>query len=354
MATGEKTLSGKTINTLAQTGTNNFQSPDKVVMGKGSDLADKKAWKGRAKRKKVAQALSVRLVAEVEKKGEPERKSAYWNTFHCQEKLTIYDGRSYGRYCKNRFCPLCNSIRKAEIINRYLPVIRTWEQPYFVTLTQKAVPAEKLGLWFSGVHRAFREIREKCKKRHQRGKGIKLKGIKSLECNFNPVARTYNPHLHLIVPNAEIAKTLITEWQKLWNRGKKKLASPYAQHSRRVENVERDLVELIKYGSKIFTEPDKCKNPKSKIPPMIYAAALDNIFAAMKPYRLFERFGFNLPPQSKRGVHPPTLLEQCNEWIFDPTLHDWHNLETGELLTGYLPPPQLQWILAQSIDTDLQ
>lgn len=349
MATGEKTLSGKTINTLAQTGTNNFQSPDKVVMGKGSDLADKKAWKGRAKRKKVAQALSVRLVAEVEKKGEPERKSAYWNTFHCQEKLTIYDGRSYGRYCKNRFCPLCNSIRKAEIINRYLPVIRTWEQPYFVTLTQKAVPAEKLGLWFSGVHRAFREIREKCKKRHQRGTGPQFMGIKSLECNFNPKRKTYNPHLHLIVPNKAMADLLIAEWQKKWTD---QFTSPFAQHSRKVKNVETDLIETIKYGSKIFTDFD-ARN-KGVFAKKIYVAALDNIYKAMKPYRIFERFGFNLPAAEKTRTEKTVPGSQCKDAVYAVEVSDWIDTKSGEGVTGYTSTAELEWLLMENVDMELQ
>ncbi|MDX1909911.1 MAG: hypothetical protein SFV22_00420, partial [Saprospiraceae bacterium] len=66
------------------------------------------------------------------------------------------------------------------------------------------------------------------------------------------------------------------------------------------------------------------------------------------------RFGFNLPKQSKAGTHPPKLLEHFEEWMFDPALHDWQNPETGELLAGYIPPPQLQWTLGQSIGTDLQ
>lgn len=358
MGQGNAAIAREKFNTLAQTGTANFDTESllsgKMVFGKGVDLNNKAAWKEKAKRKNVTRAVILSLIEAAKKKGATDRVKAYRNTLYCLDKFYSSDGRGYGIYCKNRFCTLCCSIRKADIINRYYPEILTWEDPHFVTLTEKAVPAAKLDRWFYGVQRAFRLILEKYKKRHQRGKGIKLKGIKSLECNFNPVTRTYNPHLHLIVPNAEIAKTLIIEWQKMWNRGKKKLASPFAQHSRRVENVERDLVELIKYGSKIFTEPDKCKNPKSKIPPMIFAAALDNIFAAMKPYRLFERFGFNLPPQSKRSAHPPTLLERYDEWIFVLALHDWHNPETGELLTGYIPSPQLQWILAQNIDTDLQ
>jgi len=349
MGTGEKTLSGKTINTLAQTGTNNFQSSDKIVMGKGSDLADKKAWKGRAKRKKVAQALSVYLVAEVEKKGEPERKTSYWNTFHCQGKLTIYDGRSYGRYCKNRFCPLCNSIRKAEIINRYLPVIRTWEQPYFVTLTQKAVPAEKLGLWFRGVHKAFRQIREMCKKRHQRGTGPQFMGIKSLECNFNPKRKTYNPHLHLIVPNKEMADLLIAEWQKKWTN---QFTSPFAQHSRRVKNVETDLIETIKYGSKIFTDFDT--RNKGVLAKKIYVAALDNIYKAMKPYRIFERFGFNLTAAEKNRTEKTVPENQCKDAVYAVEVSDWIDTKTGVGVTGYTSTAELEYLLMENVDMELQ
>jgi type I restriction enzyme R subunit len=37
------------------------------------------------------------------------------------------------------------------------------------------------------------------------------------------------------------------------------------------------LVEIIKYGSKIFTEPDLKKKAQKKVPPMVYAAALAQI-----------------------------------------------------------------------------
>jgi len=349
MAAGEKPHSGKPIYTLAQTGTNHFQSADNVIMGKGSDLADKKAWKGRAKRKKVAQALSVHLVAEVEKKGEPERKSAYWNTFHCQEKLTIHDGRSYGRYCKNRFCPLCNSIRKAEIINRYLPVVRTWEAPYFVTLTQKAVPAESLRKWFYGVNKAFRRIREKCKKRHQRGTGPHFMGIKSLECNFNPKKRTYNPHLHLIVPNIEMADLLIAEWLKIWTG---EFSVEYAQHMRPIKNLERDLVETVKYGSKIFTDFD-ARN-KGRLQKKIYVAALDNIYQAMKPYRIFERFGFNLPAAEKTRTEKTVPKSQCKDAAYAMEVSDWIDTKTGEGVTGYTSTAELECLLMENVDMDLQ
>jgi len=149
-----------------------------------------------------------------------------------------------GKYCKNKFCTLCCAIRKAKIINM-IKVIA-----------------------------GFKLILSKHRKKNQRGKGIRLIGIKSLECNFHPAKATYNPHLHLIVQSEAIADILIEEWLTNWKR----YTSYKAQYKRRVEDRERDLIEIVKYGSKIFTEPDVNKKANSKGESHIYTAALDNIF----------------------------------------------------------------------------
>lgn len=346
------------FNTLAHNGTADFdhysQLSGKLVFGLGSDLTDKKALKRKAKCKAVTQKIILSMIEVAKKKGAFDRVKSYRNSLYCVEKFYSSEGRVHGLYCKNRFCTVCCGIRKAMLIKQYLPEIKKWEDPRSVTLTVKAVPAEKLAERLTEIKRVFQRILDKYKKRHKRSGGLKLIGIKSLECNFNPVAGTYNPHLHLIVPNIEIATTLVIEWQKEWNKGGEKLATPWAQLSKRVGSLERGLIEAIKYGIKIFTEPDMDKSGKSKVPRMVYAAALDTIFAALKPYNLFCKFGFNLPKQSKQNKQSPIVLEQYDEWVYDPALYDWHNPETGELLAGYIPPPELQWILAQNIDTDLQ
>ncbi len=345
--------SEKAIYTLAESATAKTESatemPVQTLYGKGTDSTDKRTLKGRARRKLTSQALSVRIASELEKRGEKELARTFWNTFHCQRKLVSHEGRTYGKYCKNRFCPLCASIRKAEIINRYLPVIQTWEDPHFVTLTQKSVPAEKLELWFLGVNKAFRQIKNKYRKQSQRGGEIKFMGIKSLECNFNPKRKLYNPHLHLVLPNKAMADLLIKEWQEKWTA---KYTSPLAQHQRRVGNLRQDLIETIKYGSKIFTDFDK--NTKGKMPPKIYIAAMINIYKAMKPYRLFERFGFNLPKQEKNGVKTVIPADQCKDFVYAPEVYDWVDTKNGEGLTGYAPSALLEWLLTENVDTDLQ
>lgn len=295
--------------------------------------------------------MILALIDVVKAKGEPEREQAYWNAYHCLNNVIVSDGKLYGRYCKNRYCTICSAIRKADTINRYYPVISQWKDAHFVTLTVKSCKAKNLNKWIGGMLRAFELIHNRCKKRHQRGIGIKLIGIKSLECNFNPEKKIYNPHYHIIVPSKEVAELLKKEWIYQWKSDKTLFTTPIAQYIRPVKNLEHDLIETIKYGSKIFTEPDLNKKSRQPVKPMIYAYALDNILVAMKGKRIFERFGFNLPKQPPKKC-TSKLIENFETWVFPNDANDWVNPETGEALTGYLQPSELSYLLNECINTE--
>jgi len=349
---------GKSIYTLAESGTQKRRTPPPValVSGDGTDILNNPSLANRAKRKVITRKIILALIDVVKVKGEPEREQAYWNTYHCQNNVIISDHKLYGNYCKNRFCTICCAIRKADTINRYYPIISQWPDVHFVTLTVKACKAQDLNKNIRRMFRAFELIHNRCKKRNQRGLGIKLIGIKSLECNFNPEKKTYNPHYHIIVPSKEIADLLVEEWIKQWRPTGKlayryKYTSPKAQKISKITNLEHSLIELIKYGSKIFTEPDLKKKSKQPLKPMIYAYALDNILVAMKGKRIFERFGFNLPKQSFKK-YTSKLIENFETWIFSSDASDWINQDTGETLSGYLPPLELSYLLNECINTD--
>jgi len=260
--------------------------------------------------------------------------------------LVKADGKIYSTFCKNRFCTVCSSIRKAEIINHYLPIIQTWETPYFITLTAQSVKAPLLKARMKSTLRAFKIILNRNKKRNQRGKGIKLIGVKSLECNFNCQKRIYNPHLHLIVANKEMADLIVKEWCELWTG---KFVSKDAQKSEEIWNKEKALIEIVKYSSKIFTDPNMAKKGKAKATPYIYASALDNIIEAMKDHRIFDRFGFNLPKEDK-PKRKSTVVTNFTELEYDPNVFDWVEKNTDEVLTGYTPFSDLVAILNSNID----
>ena len=326
------------LNTLAQNGTAidqmSLNKPVIIISGVGSELGNDKTLKGKAKRKLISQKMALSLVDVARRKEHTDKIKSFWNTYHCQNKVYSFEGRLYGKYCKNRFCTLCSSIRKADIINRYYPVISRWNEPYFVTLTVKACKANKLKIMLKGLIRAIKQINEKYRKRSLKGTDIMLIGVKSLECNFKPSLSTYNPHLHLIVASKEIAEIFIKEWLIKWTP---KYTTRAAQHYRPIQDIKWDLVETIKYGSKIFTEPDINNKAKSKTDNTIYAAALYNIFEAMKRLRIFERFGFNLPKGTGRQTSSAKVVTEYFEWQFVTQYFDWCNVDNELVLSAFAP-----------------
>ena len=335
------------IYTLADNGTKKRGQNHVIVNGKGSDLNKKEALKGRAKRKIISRAMMINLVSIAQENGESELEKSYWNTYYCQEEIITADGRLYGKYCKNRFCTLCNSIRKAEIINRYYPIMKDWEDPQFLTLTVKACKASQLKGYINSMLKTFQKITEKYRKRFQRGKGSKLVGVKSLESNFNPLKKTYNPHFHIIVQEKWMAEVIVKEWLA---RSKKGYAAPWCQKIIPVNNLETSLIEIIKYGSKIFTEPDLKKRAKETETAHIYLKALDTILKAMKGKRIFDRFGFNAPKIIAKENFPAKLLSNFTEWEYCNKSFDWINSATGELLTDYKVSSHLNSILENNIN----
>ena len=146
-----------------------------------------------------------------------------------------------------------------------------------------------------------------------------------------------------------MATTLINEWLKIWTR---KYTFLGAQDFRRVGDREKILIEIIKYGSKIFTEPDLNKKMKAKEKHDIYAAALNNIFASMKGLRIFERFGFDLPILERNSKC--YVIKNFDKLEFDNKIFDWINFETGEILTQFTPSSNLVTLLEGNINRSLE
>ena len=226
------------------------------MIGKGSEIENKQSANGRTKRKLITDSMVLSLIDISKEENNTEAAKQFWNTYYCQNSLVSANSRVYGSYYKNRICTVCNANRKAELINKYLPELEKWNDAQFVTLTIKSCKAADLEYYINGMLKTFRKIKDRQNKRHQRGKGIKFVGIRSLECNFNPQNKTYNPHFHLIVQSGTMAKIIVQEWLKTIKTDKIKHVVPEAQHISPIKNKEAALIEVIKYGSKIFTEPD--------------------------------------------------------------------------------------------------
>jgi hypothetical protein len=344
------------FNIIAQSGT----APQKVwmdkpkitVRGNGSRPPNLVALQNRAKKKMITQRIMQELMPIALRKGEFERYYSYQNAFGCQCQIYTANGRMYGIYCKTRFCEICLGNRRGEKSSKYLPVIRLWPCQQFLTLTLKSVPGDQLHERVNEMIGAFETIREKLKKRHQRGKGMKIMGVRSLESNFNPTYRTYNPHFHLILPDLPTAITLQTEWINYW--GDVRICEPEAQKNKTINNISWQLRETIKYGTKFLTKERIDWKTGEVIPKLICVAAIDNIFSAMKNHRLFDRFGFDLPKPEKQEAGKFTSLTEFREWNYTYENFDWVDEVNRERISRFTPPPKLIIDLETNINRDLE
>lgn len=117
----------------------------------------------------------------------PKRRmlKTLWHAYGCQSEIIISSDRVHSYYCKTRFCTVCLANRKAIQIRNYLPVIEKWKSPQFLTLTVKSVPAKHLKKRMDNMQKGLSGIIANHRKKHARGTGIKLLGVKSMECEFN-------------------------------------------------------------------------------------------------------------------------------------------------------------------------
>lgn len=355
MKQGRETTSfdREVVHTLAQVGTTGAASTREkgfvIVSGNGSDAGDIKTTRNRAKRKLVSKVMALQLLKIAEARKNLELVKSFRNTYYCLDRVRVANGRIYGKLCKNRTCTVCLAIRKAELINKYSATLNQWENPYFLTLTVKAVPANRLRAHILSMKKALQNIFGTYNKRHLRGRGPKLAGVYSIESNFNPKARTYNPHFHIITKDEYTAQILLAEWLK---RSKNNRVKRVSQDIKPVFNKSSALTELIKYGTKIFTEQDVEKRIREKSKRSIYIKALYNIVEAFHRIRVFEHFGFEVNESEKKSI-PSQILTEFETYQYSLSERDWMNEKGTKPLTGYLPTDELIEILEKQINTDL-
>jgi hypothetical protein len=319
------------IYTIAQSAQKKQPQQADIVVGYGSDANETKLLNNRAKGKMITQTLALKMITYAEGEGDEEAQIKYWRTYRCQNLIKKVDGRTYGNYCGNRLCTVCTKNRRAELIRKYLPVIETWNDPYFVTLTATACPEYRLKARIKSFLHAFKLIRRRIGYKHKKGKCAKLIGIRSLESNFNARKKTYNPHFHIIVNGKEMAELLRQEWKRFW---KDEYINMEAQNKRKAKTDRRkELIETIKYSTKVFSEVEKGKKGNTKM----YIAALYTIDRAMTGRRLFDRFGFDLPEESKRVPKGAQVVIEAEDYKYDLKRANWINSETDEVLHPYFP-----------------
>ncbi len=245
---------------------------------------------------------------------------SYWNTFYCANAMTIEKGNVTCKYCKNRWCLVCNRVRTATNIRTYYNVLNKFEKPYFVTLTIPNVQGENLPSTIDGMLGNFREII------HSRTlRGLGAKGVRKLECTYNLGRNDYHPHMHIVVDGFQQAEAIKKKWLGLYPG-----ALEYLQDIRQCN--EGSLMELFKYFTKIVS-----KVGKGEI--AVYTNALDTIFRAMKGRRTYQGFGIKRDKieDDYTVIDERFIDDEISTWVFEQDCSDWINIVSGEKYTDYIP-----------------
>ncbi|MFH1052404.1 MAG: protein rep [bacterium] len=313
-------------------------SDDDFKLKKSTDSNDKETLFKRAKAKYFTVALTVGL-------GQLDSilKKSYWNTYYCAYELKRDGKKITTKYCKNRWCMVCNRIRTAVSIKKYSDEIKSWgSDSYFVTLTIPNVPADVLGETIGKMLRDFTNIVQVIKKRRNH----KFIAIRKLECTYNPERNDYHPHYHCIVKGKQVAELLKQEWLKRYLD-----AENYLQDIREADLGS--LMEFFKYFTKVIcTKSDKNNKDFLKAPieyrRKIYINALDVIFTSMYNRRTYQNYGFKALDIDEKSEEVIELAENNNEisyFKWDKEIHDWLNIDSGEVLTGFEPSEALQQLV---------
>jgi hypothetical protein len=261
--------------------------------------------------KHMAASLSLKLVDTAS-----PLKEKYWDTFHCSSVLQVSD-KARAKFCKKRWCIVCNRIRTAELIEKYCPTLNTWPDKQFITLTLVNPKAEELGKVLSKMYSDFCEIKDS-----ERKAGRKLVGIRKLEITYNRFEDTYHPHFHFITDSPKSNEYIIDRWLQ-----KNPTALRKVQQAKPADL--NSVMELFKYFTKLTSNSSKDK--------VITPQALDTIFQNITGRRAFQPFGFvahrEQKAYEKQDIIPEELLAEM-DYCWMKEFSDWVNSSSGEMLIG--------------------
>ena len=254
---------------------------------------------------------------------------SYKNSLFCMDDLTFdHDGMAHVHHCKNRWCPVCQSIRINKLIRGYKPQLQSCKELYFVTLTRPTVDEAALPAQKSKMYDVFR--------RWKRTKAFKdggWSGLRKVECTLRPKGK-YHLHFHVLIDSKEGAENLVSYWLKHNSE-----SDPKAQNIREVDMSNDDsLLEIFKYFTKLIAKI----NDGGKQKRFIMYKRLDVVFRFMRGMRVFQPFGSLHPIDedfTEDELKPDLVSEPNTVWHWAD--FDWWNVETGEALSGYKPSKSL-------------
>lgn len=314
-------------------------------MGKGTnnptDGAElQKQFRKLTRKKHFSQHLAYGLFYSHPKDDIHPLRRAYIQTIYCGQELVPVKGkdgktRLSSKRCEGRWCPRCQSIRIAKLIQGYGPALAKLDNLYFVTLTAPTVEWYKLEEQIQSFQTRWRDITRQ--RYWMKNKPI---GMRKTECTIRPNGM-YHYHWHIIIQGKENAQWIVSQWLKRCPE-----AHGLAQDIRPVKQGE--WLEIFKYFTKL-TAQDKSTGKR-----YIDFARLDHVMQVMRGKRVYQPFG-GLKAVSEDDLEDYADSVEIPEdyvglWKWATGI-GYINEDTGEVLAGDYKLPKWIEILAGRITT---
>ena len=278
--------------------------------------------------------LTYPFIFEMIKINSPLKKS-YRNTFYCCKDVycneeTAKTGKYLSKYCKNRWCLVCASIRTAVSINTYRPILVKWIDKQFLTLTVRNCQVDVLRKTIKEMNKVFYDAIDLG--RRLKKNSLKIKCVKKMEVTYNSELKNYHPHFHCIIETKTQAEYMLDYWMRHFPDDTDYRAQKI------VKADDNSMIELFKYFTKIITK-------KKVIPP----ENLNEIFMAIRKMHTVRPFGFQvlLPGDDEEIEFDEESVDALDYDVYgwEQDLHDWVSKVTGEKLSGYVPSDKVKkWV----------
>ena len=277
-----------------------------------------------ARSKFITRTLVLRLV---DVPNSPLNK-AYWATYHCADALEQRGQALTTKYCGYRWCVTCNRNKAGELMNGYADVIRAFSDPHHLVLTKTTVEGEVLRDEIERMNDAFKRITRKLTRA-----GLPVKGLRKLECTYNPITGKYHPHFHVLIETYEQGKHFRKEWLSEFGEEADIKCQPLDRAD------EGGLMELLKYFTKILPS-SKASKATGKVE--VHPHALDTMFVAMRRKKTIQPFGGlrKLPTKKDKKSDYQIPERDYAIWVWSQEIADYEDFQTSEPLTGYEPDKQ--------------
>lgn len=298
------------LDTLSQLSTKGSLPPKNKALSKSQ--LEQETYKKRARSKSITNAIVFKLI---DLKSPMEH--SYWLSWRCNKTLIQQGEKITTRFCNQRWCWQCNRIRTAKQINGYKEPLSKLKEPQFVTLTIVNVQAKELKSAIEQMNDSLKKIRKNLPKTYK----LKLKGLKKVECTYNPQRNDYHPHFHLIVEGKKEAEHLVSLWLKQYPTAKRE-----GQDIRKAN--DSTLIELCKYFTKVVNKDQ------------FYPKQMDIIFQAMKGKRTFQPIGLKRivseEVEDQIGQEQSFIAPQNEIFCWEQEAMDWISA-SGEVVADFTP-----------------